>query len=32
MIISMEEEHNTLEYQKTMKVDVENISKIKIKI
>ena len=29
MIISIEEEHNTLEYQKTMKVDVENNPKTK---
>ena len=29
IIISMEEEQKTLEYQETMKVDVENISKNK---
>ena len=29
MIISMEEEQKTLEYQETMKVDVENIAKNK---
>ena len=31
MNISMEEEHNTVEYQETLKVDVKNISKIKTK-
>ena len=29
MIISIEEEHKTLEYQETMKLDVENITKSK---
>ena len=30
MIISMEEDHKILEYQETMKLDVENIAKKQI--